>query len=496
MRISTRMTLALTAAGLVLFGGYGWLLVRTEERDLHESVQRELRLLGRSLQVSIENALRDRQIEDILETVEPFGGIRPGVEVRVHDLDGALVAGPPLETAAPQAGRDVAAAVIASGEARSLEPEGADRLYLGLPLRDEDGRTGGVVVLDRPIDDMRADLEATRRGVLLSVAAFVALSSLLGALIGTLWISRPLVRLASAMRRVRAGDLTSGLPVSPHGEVGMLAREFNAMIHDLREAQARLAEEAESRRQFTRAMQEADKLVAVGQLSAGLAHEIGSPLQVLSGRARILQRSADDPERVRKTADILVAQTDRIAHIVQQLLEFARRRQPWFAPVRIDEPVRAVLDLLEHEGRGRGVGFSLAISPDLPAAWADAHQVQQVVLNLVTNALRASAQGGRVDVRVEVAPPIGPGGPIPARARVRILVRDTGPGIPDEVKSRMFEPFFTTRASEGGTGLGLAVVKAIVDEHRGHVAFESSPAGTTFAVDLPAADGKGEEEDA
>jgi signal transduction histidine kinase len=257
------------------------------------------------------------------------------------------------------------------------------------------------------------------------------------------------------------------------------------MVTELREARYRLEEEAKSRHRLQHALQEADKLIAIGQLSAGLAHEIGSPLQVLKGRARTLLTRNHDAAEVRRIAEILISQTDRLTRIVEQLLRFTRRRPASLSRSDLRSAINNVLDLMQYEAHRRDVSLTLTGAETLPPLWVETDEIQQITLNLIANALVATPRGGRVTMHVEESklPPRNGGGEIPA---VRLVVMDTGCGISPDVRERLFEPFFTTRAAEGGTGLGLAVVKSLVTEHGGAIAVESElGVGSRFSVSLP-----------
>jgi signal transduction histidine kinase len=217
----------------------------------------------------------------------------------------------------------------------------------------------------------------------------------------------------------------------------------------------------------------------VGQLAAGLAHGIGTPLHVLAGRARSLQDKATDAEAVRKNARILVDQCERITRIVDELLRYARTRPPERMPTSLGAAAAAVLDLLGGEARRAQVRLHLEQRGEVPLVLADADHLQQILLNLVRNALGATAPGGEVLVRL---------GTSDDQAWVRLEVKDTGVGIPDEAMARLFEPFFTTHGSSGGTGLGLPVVKTLVQAHGGQIDVASSSAGSSFVVLLPRGD--------
>lgn len=341
------------------------------------------------------------------------------------------------------------------------------------PLTGDGGQLIGAIVVTRALDDLEADLARTRRRLVTVVVAFAAVTMISGLLLGAAYISRPLARLLDGIVHVRTGDFKSRVPLTRHDEIGALVDEFNAMVATLGHARQQIDVETEARLRLERGLQGVDKMITIGQLSATLAHEIGSPLQVLSGRASVLAARSDEPD-TRRQAEILVEQTARITRIVEQLLSFGRRRPAVIAPCDLARPVTAVLELLEGEARRRGVALVAEHDTADHTIDADADQLQQIVLNLVRNALAATPTGGRITVRVEAV-----------ADAVRLIVRDTGPGIPPELRSKLFEPFFTTRALEGGTGLGLAVVRTIVAEHGGTITASDGP-GAEFVVQFRA----------
>ena len=485
--ISTKMSLSLSVMALLLFGAFGLYQVRTEARDLRIAAEREITLLGRSLQVAAENALRDRQLDDIQETLEKLETIQANVEILFYDPGGEVITtSGGSEVSDPLFEQVLREAVNSSRSTLRFDPaDDPVRAVLGVPLLSDDGDLIGRMVVVRPLDDLRRDLAATKRGIVLSVGMFVLITAILSIMLGSTYIGRPLGRMMQAMSRVRHGDFTSSLPVLGLDEVGRLTEEFNIMLRKLKLARQELEEEGEAKRRLERVLQQADKLVTIGQLSAGLAHEIGSPLQVLNGRARALLASHHNPDETRRNAEILVTQTDRIAKIVDQLLQVTRRRTPQVEAVDLTATVRTVADLMQVEAKRRQVSLSVASDPATPVVQGDANGLQQVALNLVANALVATPASGRVTVtlgRSELASATS-SEPQPA---AQLVVEDTGCGIAAADRERIFEPFFTTRAAEGGTGLGLAVVKAIIAEHRGSIRVDSTPgAGSRFVVCLP-----------
>jgi len=486
-RISIKLSLVFIAGGFLIFGAYGLYELHIERNGLLRNVEQETMLLGRSLQAAVENALRDRQLADIEETIKYLERIDPSITILIYDPTGHLIStiyeSPPLDSPIQRARETAMQSHQAVFTFHSLND--VNQAILALPLNDDHMALLGGLLLIRPLHEMQRARRELQHSIMVTVCVFVLTTTVLGLIAGSIYINRPLGRMAEAMKEVRAGNLMSALPDDRKDEVGAVAAEFNAMVADLREARRRLEEEAESRRRLQQALQEADKLITIGQLSAGLAHEIGSPLQVLRGRARTLLPRAHDAAEVRRIAEILVAQTDRITRIVEQLLRFTRRRPAPLAKSDLRSAISNVLDLMQYEAHKRGVALTFSGAQQLPSLWVDTDEIQQILLNLIANALAATPSGGRVSVSVETSRLTPRNGGCEAPA-VRIEVLDTGCGIADDVQERVFEPFFTTRAAEGGTGLGLAVVKSLVTEHGGVITMRSAlGVGSQFCVELP-----------
>jgi signal transduction histidine kinase len=481
LSISTRLTLVVSIAAVVVFSAVGSWQLRAEERDLRAAVAHDMRLLGRSLQVAFENALRDAQAEDVQETLRALERIDPQVDVFVYDALGAQVA---MSTGAIERAGSLAATPRGT-ELRFLPERAPGRVELATPLvitRDE--RPATLVVV-RPLDEMQNDLAATRWRVVLSLGGFVLLVAVVTNVLSRLWVGVPLARMIRHMKRVREGDLSPSREPARRDEVGETLRQFEVLVRELADARARLETEAEARRHLEEKLREVDKLATVGQLAAGLAHEIGSPLQILEGRIAGLESKTADLE-TRRVARILLEQARRITRIVSRLTGIARRRAEISAACHVVGPVSTVVDLLEGEARRRGIVLGFTSEDGVLPIEADADSIQQVALNLVRNALEATPRGGRVAVRVERASIDRADHRV--REAIRISVRDTGRGMDRETRERAFDAFYTTRAAEGGTGLGLAVVKGIVDDYGGRIDVRSALGeGTTFAVDIPVA---------
>ena len=227
---------------------------------------------------------------------------------------------------------------------------------------------------------------------------------------------------------------------------------------------------------------QSEKLADMGTLLAGVAHELNNPLTVVTGYSSILRESlGDGPQRER--LDRIVNAAERCVRIVRNFLALARQHPPERQHVRPNQIVREAVELLAYPLRVDNVEVRLELADDLPALWADPHQLHQVVVNFITNAhhaMHGSASPRRLTIRTWFTA---------AAARVSLAVGDTGPGIPPEILGRIFEPFFTTKPLGQGTGLGLPLCQGIVESHGGTVRVDSKPGeGAVFTIELPVVD--------
>ncbi|MGH7805033.1 MAG: two-component system sensor histidine kinase NtrB [Candidatus Binatia bacterium] len=258
-----------------------------------------------------------------------------------------------------------------------------------------------------------------------------------------------------------------GAPLRPH-EVALL--ELLAQQAAIAIENAALFAEA---RAASERMRHSDKLSALGRLSAGLAHELRNPLNTLNVLTFAMRERSEVNASSRADLDVIHSEIQRMNLLLDQFLDFARPRRPRFERHRVEEIVVETVTLVAPEAGKRTIELETRLSPSTPHVWADGDQLKQVFLNLALNALQAMPEGGRLVVESAVT-----------QGGVVVRFRDTGIGIPDEIRDRLFEPFCTSRT--GGTGLGLAVALRIVDAHSGDLSVESEPGrGTTASVWLP-----------
>jgi len=227
-------------------------------------------------------------------------------------------------------------------------------------------------------------------------------------------------------------------------------------------------------RMLERQLRKTERLAELGTLASGMAHEIGTPMNVILGRAELLMRKAQD-ENTRKGLTTIVMQVERITKIMNQLLSFARKRPSERRAVDLRQVVTDVLDVLQEKVKKQHIQVQREEAADLPLAWVDPDQMSQVLLNLVLNACHAMPDGGTLVFRLHSVD-----------QGVELSVQDTGCGMSEEDIKKIFDPFFTTKPVGEGTGLGLTVVHGIIQEHEGTIRVNSHPGeGATFMVTLP-----------
>lgn len=302
-------------------------------------------------------------------------------------------------------------------------------------------------------------------------------------------VSRPAQRLVDLARRVADGDLSHRVHTTQRDELARLADEMNRMCDELAVARERVMTESAARVRAVEQLRHADRLNTVGKLAAGVAHELGTPLNVISGRASMIAAGeAVDREAV-EYAEIIVAQADRMTRIIRQLLAFARRQSADREPVDLVGVVADAADLLSPLAKKQHAEIRVVSEGGAVQATVDAAKVQQVVANLVMNGIQAMAGGGTLEVSVGKQIARRPGANGPPNGSVPcsfIRVADQGSGIPPDVLPHIFEPFFSTKDIGEGSGLGLSVTYGIVHEHDGWIDVDSEPGkGSILTVYLP-----------
>ncbi len=368
--------------------------------------------------------------------------------------------------------RELAALRTALGQdvaAEQVLPAVAELLRLAEVLNDE-------VHAEEERASSALSAEATDVRSAVFWAAMVAMAVLLAVLaLVHHSVVAPLVELRAGAGRIAAGELEHRVQVRTRDEVGELAQEFNRMAGELAGMHAELEQRvAERTREFTRAA----RLAGLGTMAAGIAHEINNPLASIAscaeGLERRLRAGQAEPAEQLEYLEIIAKEAYRAHEITSRLLEFARSDPGPLVEYRPTEVMQGVDVLVRHRLRERELQLVVDCPSDLPLVRGRPSECRQIVLNLLHNAIDASPQGGRIDMRCRLRD-----------EGIALEVEDQGPGLPPQVAERVFDPFFTTKPPGKGTGLGLSIVERIVASHGGRVEAFDTGHGALFRVTLP-----------
>jgi signal transduction histidine kinase len=363
------------------------------------------------------------------------------------------------------------------------------RRFTFVPVSDTGDRQGALEISE-PLATEQAYVHRTIVDTVATELTLVGVCAAMAMLLGAWIVGRPMALLVEKARRVGNGDFGGPLQLAQTDEIGGLAQEMNAMCDRLVAANERAATEMRARVEMLEQLRHADRLMTVGKLASGVAHELGTPLNVIEARAAMIGNGETTQEESVGYAKVIVRAAERMTRIIRQLLAFARPRGVQKARCDLSLVAHRAVELLQPLADKRRV--ALGVRGLAPAyAEVDAGQVEQTITNLMMNAVQASPEGGQVELTIDRTRAKAPAD-LGAKEMdvLRLRVRDEGHGIAEEHLPRVFEPFFTTKDVGEGTGLGLAVTYGIVHEHGGWIAVASQVGrGTTFSVYLPAPEG-------
>lgn len=361
----------------------------------------------------------------------------------------------------------------------SRNPEDEELFFADTVFHEKERVIGFVrVVLDRTVlnDSLRKLLVNSSLIALISLAlAVVAVYFLVKGVTG------PLNRLTERVRSMGGGQRLEKVPVETGDEIGRLASAFNAMAESL---QNRETEKAHLEQQ----LRQAHKMEAIGTLAGGVAHDFNNILSAIEGYAILLQDRIKKKSAVRAYVDQILAAAERASELTRRLLAFSRNQVINPKPINVNDTIANIRELLARL-LGENIEFRIITSREELVVLADELQLEQTVINLVTNARDAMTGGGILEIRTELAEvpeqPSDGGNQVGPGTYARIVVLDTGVGIDPSTRERIFDPFFTTKDVGKGTGLGLSMAYGIIKQHNGYLQVESVPGRTEFSIYLP-----------
>jgi signal transduction histidine kinase len=487
MKVATRITMATAVVVALASLSYAVLDLRTRRTERRATLEREARAVAAALRYDIEtlpSAFRAPSEATMRELSRAAGGWKVTV------LPSARHSTAADDTATAAQLRRLNAMVQVPRPAADIE---AGQYYYDLPIRAPSEHGGepaivGMLEIARPADVIDATSDDLWRVAAL-VLLIVGITTIMVGVFAMRLVSRPITKLLRGIDDVAKGDLSHVILSERDDEIGAIATRFNDMTFSLRESRGETQRQNAAKLALEQRLGQTEKLATLGQLAAEIAHEVGTPLNVIAGRARSIQRKSRDPDAVEKNSTIIAEQTARITRIIQRLLDFTRRKVGTTAPaeVNLNDLAASTIEMLAAQFASARVRVRFERTAEPAQIAGDSDRLQQVLINLLLNAVQAMPDGGSLAVELSRVRRARPGLEGSGEQEfIAISVADTGIGIPADIKDKIFDPFYTTKEGRGGTGLGLAVVSGIVKEHDGWIDVEDGkPAGTVFRVYLP-----------
>ena len=485
MRLALKLVLAFVVANIALAAVYGYVAVERESRRFAATMREEAESLGPPMQAVLIDAWRNAGERGLEQTIHDVEQVQQGqhFELHIRWVWFNRRAGEPEAPAAPPE-RLTKITLEQHLTIETTDPTGDEliEVYWPVPLANE---PPGGLEFSESMRTLTAERSQIVERTAWLIGGMVVISGLLAAGLGVRMIGRPLRRLIDKTRRVGAGDFTGPIHLQSRDELTELGESLNQMCAQLADWQAKVRAETAARLTAIEQLRHTDRLKTVGRLAAGIAHELGTPLNVVSGRAGLIQSGKLAAEEIGSSAAAIKTEVDRMTQIIRQLLDFARVNTPRRAAVDLRPLIERTVALLRPLADGRNVRLCFAAEQPSAIATFDAEQVQQTLVNIMVNAIQAMPNGGKIEItlgREEPHPDAEPG-----NGRFWcISIRDEGPGIAAEDMPHLFEPFFTTKQVGEGTGLGLSIAYGIVQEHGGRIEVESRLGeGSCFKIYLP-----------
>jgi len=475
VRLATALLTFIIAPLILLLALGAWFSLQALEADLEARKRDESAIIARAISKPLSYSLELGRLGAVRESLETAFEFDRVYGAHIFGPDGELLASagagrseqPPPPQGLPR-GEDE------RDRRGSFERVEGEQVYnYFVPLTDTGGRVLGMLQISRQGAEFRGALARLRVttvtllvaiGLVLTGVILVAHRSLIGG---------PIQRLVSAMQRFADGERGLRAPVEGPGEIRSLADGLNNMLVSVETSEAEIAERRHREQELERDLRHSQKLAAIGALATGVAHELGTPLSVVDGRAQRLLRFDDASGRTGREADAIRTEVGRMEATIRQLMDFAGRNPVRLTREPLDRLVALAVASVTEAGDPPRAAIAIADdSGEAPVIAVDRNRLHHALVNLIRNASHAAGAEGRVRIGWFHNPVVG------------IYVDDSGAGVPEDMRERIFEPFYTSKGVSEGTGLGLAVVHGTVEDHGASIHVTTSPmlGGARFEI--------------
>jgi two-component system NtrC family sensor kinase len=479
--LKSKIIVSVSAILAVTIGLGTWINIGFQRAQMENALEDNILIIANTIERSLANAMLDgksREVQHILEAVGGYHNIR---EVRIFSPNGVIL----KSSKRWMIGRKVDAPTekwfLAEEFKKPIKRRDEGIFSVLFPI-ENDGRCfhchgsvvklNGIMAVDVSMAETQEKVRELSKTMLLWAFGITSVLAISLSLFLTRFVTDPIQDLIITMERAEQG-LEARAEVKSSDDIGRLGEAFNSLLSKLELARRRVE------RYHYEQMKRADRLASIGEMAAGIAHEIKNPLAGIAGVIQVIKKDMLVGEQKKAVLDEVLSQVDRMDKAVRNLLTFARPPEPKMTLVDINELIGKLLDFLAPQFAKNTILTERRLAPGLPWITLDPDLIQQALINIALNAIQAMPDGGKFIVETKSTKPSGdtPG-------LVEIVFSDSGKGIAPENLSRIFGPFFTTR--QQGTGLGLAITQRIIEQHNGEINVTSAPGkGAVFTISFP-----------
>ena len=479
--LKSKIIISVSAILALIIGTGTWINIGYQRAQMESALEDNVLIISNTIEKSLDNAMLDgksKEVQHILEAVGTYHNIQ---ELKIFSPNGVI-----LKSSKPWLiGRKVDATTqkwfLEGDFKRPIKRRDEGIFSVLFPIANTErcvhchgsaAKLNGILVVDVSMVQTQEKVGELSKTLILWAFGITATLAVFLGLFLTRLVTDPIQDLIATMERAERG-LEARVQVKSSDDIGRLGEAFNSLLSKLERARRRVE------RYHYEQMKRADRLASIGEMAAGIAHEIKNPLAGIAGVIQVLKKDIPIGEPKRAVLDEVLSQVERMDKAVRNLLSFARPPEPKMTLVDVNELIGKLIDFLSPQFAKHGITADRRLTAGLPWLVLDPDLMQQALLNISMNAIKAMPEGGKftVETRTEA-----PDGEIPGA--IKIVFSDSGEGITPENLSRIFSPFFTTR--QQGTGLGLSITQRIVEQHNGELSVMSTPGrGATFTITLP-----------
>jgi len=483
MKIYLKIYLSIVGLLIAILGIDGYLSINQDVTNFNRDMKTDALLIGQAMSGMVEHTWKVTGEDEAIRLINNANKKEHSIKIRWVWLDNSAAA-PYL----PQAPLEMLFRVL-QGQNVSLvikTKEGKESRCTYVPITTGNQRQGAIEFSESLLALKHHIYKSCLRVLVITMLLLLASALLLWYIVKKM-ITKPLKRLIEKAREIGRGNLAVDIFISGKDEISELGATMNTMSKELSTARKALQTENEARLAALDELRHAERLATIGKFSAEMAHELGTPLNVITGRSKLIRTESLGPNEVIECSRIIGEQAERVTKIIRNLLGFARHSSPKRTLIDIEQIAGLVLEILKPRARKKQIVLEFTKNGQIPRLVIDPIQIQQVMINLITNGIQAMPHGGRLGLELGVQDVCNPNIKNSLQKNyATVRITDEGEGIAEENLKHLFDPFFSTKETGEGTGLGLSITHGIVEDYGGWIEVKSQTGqGSCFTVFLP-----------